>query len=118
MGETRTGAEKPDKASEDRERGESLVGRLADVGEEAIRRVYDEIDRSERAHETLQRLSGTRGRLEKLSRSAMRQLGIAPLDEFELLQRRLDRLEKRVRTLEREPSATPHEGADASSKPA
>jgi hypothetical protein len=108
MAETDVGREpKQEERSEGSAGG--LIGRLAGAGEDAVKRVYDELERSERAHEALQRLAGARDRLEKLSRSAMQQLGVASMEEVESLRKQVNLLDKRVRTLERD--ATGESGA-------
>lgn len=77
------------------------LGRLASRGEEALKRLYDELDRNARTHDALQKLVETRGRLEKASRSVLKELGIASVEEVEKLQKEVHRLERRLAKLEK-----------------
>ena len=77
-----------------------VLGRLAGRGEEALRRLYDELDRNARTHEALERLLEARGRLDKVQRSVLHQLNLAPADEVEKLRKEIARLERRLAKVE------------------
>ena len=90
--------------AEEGEAGTTL-GRLASRGEGALRRIVDELEKNERTHDAVQKLGEARGKLEKVSRSMLRELGIAPLDEVEKLQKEVHRLERKVAKLEKQAKA-------------
>lgn len=104
----------PTETAEKKEAGvSSLLALIAERGEEAVKRVYGELSENPR-------MQDARGKLEKLSRTALQQLGIAPLDELNALRGQVGKLEARVRALESggEPSAeagdgTPGEGGSS-----
>jgi polyhydroxyalkanoate synthesis regulator phasin len=90
--------EEPKEEPKDDEAAEtSLATRLVGVGEETVKRLYDELGKNERAREALK---GARGQVERVSHSVLQQLGIAPLDELNALRGQVGRLEARVRALE------------------
>jgi hypothetical protein len=86
-----------EEAKEGAEAPPSLAGRLAGVGEETVKRLYDEFSKNERAREAVK---GAKDQLGRVSRSALQQLGIAPLEELDELRGQVERLEARVRVLE------------------
>jgi ubiquinone biosynthesis protein UbiJ len=78
----------------------STLGRLAEKGEEALRRLSGELDKNPRAHEAKDRLS-------KLQRSTLQQLNIALADEVVELKEEVARLEKRLAKLEKAAAGPP-----------
>ena len=79
--------------------------RLAGRGEEALKRLSDELEKNPRAHEA-------KDRLVKLQRSALPKLNIALADEVEELKKEVARLEKRLAKVEKEVAAAkPASGA-------
>jgi len=77
-----------------------MVGRLAERGEEAVGRLFDELGRNQRLSEALHRAASAKGRLDSASRSALNSVGLAAADELKDLRKQLDRLEKRLAALE------------------
>ena len=73
----------------------STIGRLAGRGEEALKRLSDELDKNPRTHEA-------KDRLVKLQRSTLPKLNIAVADEVEELKKEVARLERRVAKVEKE----------------
>jgi hypothetical protein len=69
--------------------GTSVVERLAGRGEETLRRLLAELDRNPR-------LTGARGRLERVERSVLNRLGIASVEEVDELRRQVARLEEQL----------------------
>ena len=78
----------------------SVVGRLAERGEEAVSRLLDELGRNPRVSDALDRAASAKGRLDSASRSALHRAGLAPADEVHELRRQVERLEKRLAKLE------------------
>jgi hypothetical protein len=67
----------------------STLTRLAERGEEALKRLADELDRNARVHDALERL-------ERVEKSVLNRLNIASLDEVEELRKQVAKLEKRL----------------------
>ena len=77
-----------------------LVERLAERGEEAVSRLLDELNRSPRVADALDKAMSAKGRVDSASRSALSQIGVAAADEIKDLRGQLERLEKRLARLE------------------
>ena len=73
----------------------STIGRLAERGEDALRRLSGELEKNPRAHEA-------KDRLVKLQRSTLPKLNIALADEVAELKKEVARLEKRLAKVEKE----------------
>jgi ubiquinone biosynthesis protein UbiJ len=73
----------------------STLGKLAGRGEDALKRLSDELEKNPRAHEA-------KDRLVKLQRSTLPKLNIAVADEVEELKKEVARLEKRLAKVEKE----------------
>jgi len=67
----------------------STLTRLAERGEEAIKRLTEELDKNARVHDA-------RGRLERIEKSVLNRLNIASLDEVEELRKEVAKLERRL----------------------
>jgi polyhydroxyalkanoate synthesis regulator phasin len=83
-----------------REPEQGLVERLAERGEEAVSRLLDELNRSPRVADALDKAMSAKGRVDSASRSALSQIGVAAADEIKDLRGQLERLEKRLARLE------------------
>lgn len=79
---------------------DSLVERLAERGEEAVSRLLDELNRSPRVADALDKAMSAKGRVDSASRTALSQIGLAAADEIKDLRGQLERLEKRLARLE------------------
>lgn len=79
---------------------QGLVERLAERGEEAVSRLLDELNRSPRVADALDKAMSAKGRVDSASRSALSQIGVAAADEIKDLRGQLERLEKRLARLE------------------
>jgi polyhydroxyalkanoate synthesis regulator phasin len=79
---------------------QGLVERLAERGEEAVSRLLDELNRSPRVADALDKAISAKGRVDSASRSALSQFGVAAADEIKDLRGQLERLEKRLARLE------------------
>ena len=71
----------------------TTVERLAGRGEETLRRLLAELDRKARLNET-------KGRVQRVPRSALQRLGIASQDDVDELRRQVARLEERLGTVD------------------
>jgi ubiquinone biosynthesis protein UbiJ len=78
----------------------STIARLAERGEETLKRLSEELDKNPRMHDA-------KDRVEKLGRSLMHQLNVAVADEVEELKKEIARLEKRLAKVEKEVAARP-----------
>jgi hypothetical protein len=67
----------------------STLTRLAERGEEAIKRLTEELDKNARVQDAL-------GRLERIEKSVLNRLNIASLDEVEELRKEVAKLERRL----------------------
>ena len=67
----------------------SVIDRVADLSEDAMRRLAAEIDRNPRLHDALDRL-------ERIEKSVLDRLNIASLDEVAELRKEIASLEKRL----------------------
>jgi ubiquinone biosynthesis protein UbiJ len=85
----------------------SALGKLAERGEETMRRLSQEIDKNPRMHDA-------RDRFDKFGRSVLKQLNVALMDEVEELKKEVARLEKRLAKLEKEVAARASAKAGAS----
>jgi polyhydroxyalkanoate synthesis regulator phasin len=86
----------------------STLGKLAERGEETLKRLSEELDKNPRMHDA-------KDRLDKLGRSVLHQLNVALADEVKELKREVGRLERRLAKLEKEiarGSAAPTEKGD------
>jgi hypothetical protein len=77
-----------------------VVGRLADRGEEAVTKVFDELGRNPRVTDALGKAMAAKGRLDSASRSALASIGLAASDELRDLRKEIERLERRLAKLE------------------
>ncbi len=77
-----------------------VVSRLAGRGEDAITRLMDELSRNQMVTDALARAMSAKGRLDAASRSALAQVGLAPVDDVRELRQQLADLEQRVAKLE------------------
>jgi hypothetical protein len=78
----------------------TVVGRLAGRGEEAMSRLMDELGRNRTVTEALTRALAAKGMLDSASRTALTQVGVAPVEEVRELTRRVTELENRLAKLE------------------
>lgn len=78
----------------------SMVGRLAERGEEAVNRLLDELGKNPMLADALHRAASAKGKLDSASHAALVQVGIAPVDEVKELRKRVEALEKRLAKLE------------------
>lgn len=90
------GGEMPQTKKE--EQGGKTLGRLAERGEEALKRLSEELEKNPRTHDA-------KDRLIKLQRTTLRQLNVALADEVEALRTDVERLEKRLAKVEKEVGA-------------
>ena len=74
---------------------EKTLDRLAVRGQEALKRLSEEMDKNPRMHEA-------KDRADKVGRSVLHQLNIALADEVEELRQQVAKLEKRLAKVERE----------------
>ena len=77
-----------------------LVTRLADRGGETVQRFADEVVKQPMVSDALGKANAAKGRLERVSRVVLEQLGIAPAGDVEKLRNEVTRLERRVKKLE------------------
>jgi len=75
--------------------GGKTLGRLAERGEEALKRLSEELEKNPRTHDA-------KDRLIKLQRTTLHQLNVALADEVEALRKDVERLEKRLAKVEKE----------------
>ena len=101
-------------SEETKEQETGVVGRLAERGEEAMTRLMDEVGRNQRVTEALGRALAAKGMLDSASRTALRQVGLAPADEVQELERRVQDLEARLARLE---TGSPRAGRTRPSEP-
>ncbi len=88
-------------AREERKAGDaSVVGRLAERGEEAMNRLTDELGRNSKVTEAVARALAAKGMLDSASRTALLQVGLAPAEDVRELRRRVHDLERRLAELE------------------
>jgi hypothetical protein len=96
MADTETGSAggAPDEGGEaTKAQKEGLLAKVAERGEEAVKRLGEEVDKNERLHEA-------RVRLEDAGRTLLRQLNLAPRDEVEKLRKEVELLQKRLDVME------------------
>jgi hypothetical protein len=74
------------------------LDRLAERGQEALKRISAEVDRNPRMHDAKERI-------EKVGRITLHQLNIALEDEVAELRKQIARLDKRIAKLEKEAGA-------------
>lgn len=77
-----------------------FVTRLADRGGETMQRFADDVVKQPMVSDVLGKANAARGRMERLSRVVLEQLGIAPAGEVEKLRKEFGRLERRLKKLE------------------
>ena len=77
-----------------------VVGRLADRGEEAMTRVMEELGRNARVTDALSKAMTAKEKLDDASRGALASIGLAASDELKDLRRQIEKLEKRLASLE------------------
>jgi ubiquinone biosynthesis protein UbiJ len=80
------------------ETASGTLDRLAERGQDALKRISAEVDKNPRMHEAKERI-------EKVGRSTLHQLNIALEDEVADLRKQVDRLEKRLAKLEKDAGA-------------
>ena len=90
-----------------------MVGRLAERGEDAVTKLFDELGRSPRVTDALGRAMAAKGKLDSGARAALGSVGLAAADEIKDLRTQLERLERRLAKLE---GSGPRSGAAASAK--
>ena len=78
----------------------SVVGRLAERGEEATTRLLDVLGKNVRLTDAFARAASAKGRFDSASKTALSQVGLAPADDVKELRRQVERLEKRLAKLE------------------
>lgn len=78
----------------------SVIGRLAERGEETIHRLVEEAEKSSTVADALHKAITAKSKLDSASRAALLQIGLAPAEDVRELRRKLDTLEKRVAKLE------------------
>lgn len=76
------------------------LGRLSKAGEDALTRLMDELGKNERLTDALGRAMSAKGKLDESARRAITQVGLAAADELRDLRTHVERLEKRVASLE------------------
>jgi hypothetical protein len=87
-------------AAKGNDQDQSVVGRLADRGEEATNRLLEAVGSNLRLTDALTKALNAKGRLDSASKSALAGIGLAPADELRDLRKQLERLEKRITKLE------------------
>jgi polyhydroxyalkanoate synthesis regulator phasin len=88
----------------------SAITKLSKRGEEAVNRLMEELGRNERVTDAMARALSAKDKLDETTRRTLAQVGVAAADEIKDLRGRLERLEKRLAALEKEP-AKPASGA-------
>jgi hypothetical protein len=78
----------------------NLVGRLAGKGEEAVNRLVEELGKNHRVTDALSKAMSAKGRVDSASRRTLSQIGLAAADELKDLRKQIERLERRLATLE------------------
>jgi hypothetical protein len=87
-----TGRKKPDEGS--------LVGRLAERGEEAVNRLTNELANNPMVTEALGKALSAKGKVDAGARRTLSQIGLAAGDELKDLRKQIERLESRLARLE------------------
>jgi len=93
-----------------------VLGRLAERGEDALTRVMDELGRNPRVTDALGRAMTAKGRVDETTRKTLATVGLAAADEIKDLRTQLERLEKRLATLETGGAQASSSGAKAGRK--
>lgn len=83
-----------------------VLERLAARGEETLKRLSEEIDKSPRMHDA-------KDRVDKLGRTVLHGMNLALADELEELKKEVVRLEKRLAKVEKEAAGSPRKAAGA-----
>lgn len=85
------------------------LGRLSKAGEDAVTRLLDELGKNERVTDALSRAMSAKGKLDEGAKRALGQVGLAAADELKDLRAHIEKLEKRLATLEADarPAAKP-----------
>lgn len=87
-----TGRKKPDEGS--------LVGRLAERGEEAVNRLTNELANNPVVTDALGKALSAKGKVDAGARRTLSQIGLAAADELKDLRNQIERLEGRLARLE------------------
>ena len=87
-----TGRKKPDEGS--------LVGRLAERGEEAVNRLTNELANNPMVTDALGKALSAKGKVDAGARRTLSQIGLAASDELKDLRKQIERLERRLARLE------------------
>jgi polyhydroxyalkanoate synthesis regulator phasin len=82
----------------------SVITKLSKRGEEAVNRLMEELGRNERVTDAMARALSAKDKLDETTRRTLAQVGVAAADEIKDLRGRLERLEKRLAALEKEPA--------------
>jgi polyhydroxyalkanoate synthesis regulator phasin len=90
------------KKEKEREADAGTLGRLSKAGEDALTRLMEELGKNERLTDALGRATSAKGKLDESAKRAVTQVGLAAADELRDLRKHVERLEKRVATLEAE----------------
>jgi hypothetical protein len=103
-----TGRKKPDEGS--------LVGRLAERGEEAVNRLTNELANNPMVTDALGKALSAKGKVDAGARRTLSQIGLAASDELKDLRKQIERLERRLARLEGGSSATSGSSTGTSAK--
>jgi polyhydroxyalkanoate synthesis regulator phasin len=80
--------------------GGGFVGRLAERGEEAVTRLVDELSKSPRVTDAVEKAMSAKGKVDAGARRTLSQVGLAAADELKDLRKQIERLESRLARLE------------------
>jgi hypothetical protein len=103
-----TGRKKPDEGS--------LVGRLAERGEEAVNRLTNELANNPMVTDALGKALSAKGKVDAGARRTLSQIGLAASDELKDMRKQIERLERRLARLEGGSSATSGSSTGTSAK--
>jgi polyhydroxyalkanoate synthesis regulator phasin len=76
------------------------LSRLAELGEDALTRLMDELGKNPRVTDALGRAMGAKGKVDERTRKTLANVGLAAADELKDLRKQVERLEKRLAKLE------------------
>ena len=82
----------------------STLARIAGWGEDAFRRLREELESDDSGQQALQKVVDARGHLDKVSRSALNQMNLAPKEDLDAVKEQVALLEKRVDLLDKSKS--------------
>lgn len=77
-----------------------FVGKLAGRGEEAVNRLVDELSNNPRVTDAFGKAMSAKGKVDAGARKTLSQMGLAAADELKDLRKQIERLERRLASLE------------------